>query len=112
MAKGASTTQKETGTQAVQLPEWMSSAGQNLFNKTMTDSAAHPVTGYNGEMTAPNTPNQQQASGQAAQTPGMGQGQVGLGSRIAASATGSGNRVGAANFDQSAATKYMSPYLE
>jgi hypothetical protein len=43
MAKGASQTQKENSTQAVQLPAWMSQAGQDIFNKTMKDSSDNPV---------------------------------------------------------------------
>jgi hypothetical protein len=67
----------------------MSSAGEGLFNKTMADSAAHPVAAYNGEMTAPTNANQTQASGQAATTSGAGQGQVALarGLRFQAPAT-------------------------
>jgi hypothetical protein len=112
MSKGGSTKQTENSTQAVQLPAWMSSAGENLFNKTMADSASHPVTGYNGEMTAPTAANQAQASGQAAASSGAGQGQVALGSRVALSGTGQGDRVGTSNFDSAAADRYMSPYLQ
>jgi hypothetical protein len=112
MSKGGSTKQTENSTQAVQLPAWMSSAGENLFNKTMADSASHPVTGYNGEMTAPTAANQAQASGQAAASSGAGQGQVALGSRVALSGTGQGDRVGTSNFDSAAADRYMSPYLK
>jgi hypothetical protein len=112
MAKGASTTQKENSTQAVQLPAWMSQAGQDIFNKTMTDSAAHPITAYGGQMTAPTTANQNQANTQAAQSSGAGQGQVALGSAVALSGTGNGSRVGTGNFDQAAADRYMSPYLQ
>lgn len=112
MSKGPSTTTKETGTQQVQLPEWMSTAGQNLFNQTMTDSAAHPVTPYNGQLTAPAAANQTQASGQAAATAGAGQPQVALGTGVALSGTGQGDRVGTPAFDQAAADRYMSPYLK
>jgi hypothetical protein len=111
MSKGGSTKTTENSTQAVQLPAWMSEAGQNLFNKTMADSAAHPVTGYTGQMTAPTSANQNQASGQAAQTSGAGQGQVALGTGVALSGTGQGGRVGTSNFDAAAADRYMSPYL-
>lgn len=112
MSKGASTTQKDTGTQQVQLPAWMSSAGENLFNKTQADSAAHPVAAYGGQMTAPTSANQQQASGQASSNATAGQPQVAMGTLAALSGTGQGNRVGTSNFDQSAAQQYMSPYLK
>lgn len=112
MSKGPSTTTKETGTQSVQLPEWMSSAGQNLFNKTMADSAANPVTAYKGELSAPTTANQNQASGQAAAGAHTGQGQVALGTGVALSGTGAGSRVGTSDFDGAAAQRYMSPYIQ
>jgi hypothetical protein len=112
MAKGASTTQKENSTQAVQLPAWMSSAGESLFNKTMSDSAAHPITAYGGQITAPTNANQNQATGQAAQTSGTGQGQVAVGSQVALSGTGNGGRVGTSDFNQAAAQRYMSPYVD
>lgn len=112
MSKGGSTTQKETGTQQVQLPQWMSDAGQTLFNKSMTDSAANPVTAYKGSLTAGMDPNQTAASSQAKSTANTGQSQIAAGQSAIQGSLGTGDRVHADTFDGADATKYMSPYLQ
>jgi hypothetical protein len=112
MGKGSSTTTKESGTQQVQLPQWMSDAGQSLYNKANTDSAAHPVAAYNGQLTAPTSGNQQAASQQAAANAGVGQDQVAAGQAAIQGSLGQGDRVTADSFDKSDASRYMSPYVD
>jgi hypothetical protein len=111
MAKGATTTQKDNSTQQVQLPEWMSEAGQTLFNKAMSDSAANPVKAYAGQPTAPMSGNQKAAESQAKSTANTGQSQIAAGTAAVQSGLGTGDRVSADNFDNAAAGRYMSPYL-
>lgn len=111
MSKGGSTTTKESGTQTVQLPQWMSDAGHSLFDKAMADSAANPVTPYTGEMSAPMSGNQTAAANQAAANANAGQSQIQAGGDMVKAGTATGDRVSTSNFDAAAAAKYMSPYL-
>lgn len=103
MSKGPSSTTKETGTQQVQLPQWMSDAGKTLFDKAMSDSAAHPVTGYKGELTAPMDPNQTAALGQAKTNANAGQSQVASGTSTV--------QAGTKAFNAADAASYMTPYI-
>jgi hypothetical protein len=111
MAKGASTTTKDNSTQQVQLPQWMSDAGQTLFNKSMSDSAASPVAAYKGEMTAPTNAAQKAAMTQATAGAKTGQSQVAAGQTAVQSGTAPGTRVSTSAFTPAAAQQYMSPYL-
>jgi hypothetical protein len=111
MSKGGSTTVKDNSTSAVQLPQWMSDAGKSLFDKSMADSAASPVTAYKGELSAPMDANQKSALSQAKSTSNTGQSQIAAGQQAVSAGTAKGDRVSTSNFDQAAANKYMSPFL-
>jgi hypothetical protein len=110
MSKGGSTTVKDNSTQQVQLPQWMSDAGKSLFDKSMADSAASPVTAYKGELSAPMDANQKAALARRSRRQ---DGPVSDCRRRKAVARGTakGDRVSTSNFDAAAAAKYMSPYL-
>jgi hypothetical protein len=112
MSKGASTKTVEKGEQKVELPAWMSAAGENLFKKAQSDSAASPVTAYKGELSAPMDENQKLASAHAAANKDIGQDHIKAGADIVKSGTGKGDRVKSSSFDAAAAAKYMSPYIK
>jgi hypothetical protein len=111
MSKGGSTKTTETGTQQVQLPQWMSDAGKSLFDKAMADSAAHPVTAYTGEMAADMDPAQKAALAQATKNANIGQDQIKAGQSAVQAGTAKGDRVSTKEFNAGDAAKYMSPYI-
>lgn len=112
MSKGGSTKTTETGTQQVQLPQWMSDAGKSLFDKSVADDKANPVKAYTGQMTAGMDPNQKAASSQAKTNANAGQPQIAAGATaVQAGVNGTGDRVTPGQFTGQAAANYMSPYI-
>lgn len=71
MGGGAKTTTKtnEKSEQQVQLPAWMTEAGQGLFNQASAQAAANPAVRYTGAMTPSMAANQTAAGNVAAQAP-------------------------------------------
>ena len=114
MSGGGKTTTKatENSTSQVQLPAWMSAAGEGLFNEARATSAANPITAYGGSITAPMAANQQTAQGVAAGQQNAGRPQTRAATAAAVGAMGGGSRVGSNSFDGAAADRYMSPFLE
>lgn len=112
MSKGGSTKTVEKGTQEVQLPAWMSAAGEGLFKKAQTDSAASPVEAYKGELSAPMDANQKTALATAAANKDIGQDHIKAGADTVQAGTAKGDRVSTSGFTGAAAAKYMSPYIK
>lgn len=104
------TTTNNATTASTQLPQWMTSAGQDLYNK----AAATPVVGaYDGQMAAGSSANQQAASAAAAGNAGNWQGDLNKASALTmASATAPAASVSAGQFTPEAAAQYANPYQQ
>lgn len=68
--KTTTTTQQQTGNSTVQLPAWMTEAGQQNYAQAAATAAANPITAYTGPRVAGLDANQQRASGTAASAAG------------------------------------------
>lgn len=112
MSGGSKTKETSNSTQTVQLPAWMSAAGQDLWTQASQTAKSNPVQAYTGQMAPGMTPNMTQASQQAAAGADAGQADLDR-ARVLNSAGGTAqaDRMTAGQFDQAAAQKYMDPYL-
>ncbi|TKD50581.1 hypothetical protein [Sphingomonas baiyangensis] len=68
--KKTTTTTQQSGTSQVQLPAWMTAAGEQLYRDASQTAAANPVQAYDGPRVAGMTGSQQQAGAIAQQSAG------------------------------------------
>jgi hypothetical protein len=111
---GGGTKVKETSnsTQQVQLPAWMTEAGQNLWNQANTAASANPITAYGGQIAPGMTQNMTAANQVAANGANAGQGDIAAARGLnLAGGTGQVDQMTAGNFNQAAAQRYMDPFL-
>lgn len=90
-------TQQQQATTTTQLPQWITDAGQSLYNKA---SQQQPLGAYQGQMTAGTSQNQQAASAMARQNAGNWQGDLNTARNMTNAAAGAGPAsVGARDVD-------------
>lgn len=107
----AKTTEKSSGTQTVQLPQWMSDAGQRTYQQAEATAAANPITAYGGPMRAGMADNQAAAAGQAAGTANLGAVDMNAARALTGGAVrGASPTMNAGTFGADQAAQYMSPY--
>lgn len=112
MGGGSKVKETSNSTQQVQLPEWMTQAGQSLWNDANAAAKANPIKAYEGQIAPGMTQNMTAANEVAANSVGAGQGDLATARGLnMAGATGQVDRMTAGQFDQAAAQKYMDPYL-
>jgi hypothetical protein len=114
MSGGAKTVQKQEGStsQTLQLPPWLTEAGQRTFGEAEAAAKANPIRAYDGQITAGRAGNQAAASDQAAKSLSLGQPEL-ADARAFAARAGGGQpmTMQGGQFDAAQAAKYRSPYV-
>lgn len=110
-------TKKETSsqntTQQVQLPAWLTNAGQEVYQGAKQFSDANPVQAYTGQISPGLSANQQQASQTAQSSQGTGQHNLAIAQGLtSAAAGGTVAPIDAGTFDKAQADKYTNPYVQ
>ncbi len=109
--KKQKTEQQQATTQTIQLPQWMTDAGQGLYQDAKKTADANPVQAYGGQMSPGMASNQQAANTLAAQSVGAGQGDLNDARRMTAAAAGGAvPQVTADMWGADQAQRYMNPY--
>lgn len=104
---------KQQTTQQVQLPEWLTQAGQDVYGQAKTFSDANPVKAYTAPMAPGLADNQRQASAVAAASQGTGQRDLGAARALTgAAAGGTVAPINAGTFGSAEAASYSNPYTE
>lgn len=103
---------KQQTNQTVELPAWMTQAGQQLYGQAQAENAANPVRAYSQPITADLSANQALASQRARQSQGSGQGDLATARMMTgAAATGTVPDINAGTFGEAEARQYMSPFI-
>lgn len=112
---GSSTKTKETSNniQKVELPAWMTQAGQDLYQNAKATADLNPVQAYGGQI-APNLQaNQAQASQRASAGANAGQREQGIATALTgAAAAGGVPDIQGGTFGNEQAAQYMNPYVQ
>lgn len=112
MGGGSKVKETSNSTQQVQLPAWMTQAGQGLWNDANAAAKANPIKGYEGQIAPGMTENMNKAGDVAAQSVGAGQGDLATARGLnMAGGTAQADKMTAGQFGQAEAQKYMDPYL-
>lgn len=109
--KTTNTNQQTSG--SVNLPGWMTQAGQDLYGNASSWAKANPVQAYGGQLAAGTAGNQNAATAAAASGVGTGQTDLNAARMLTGQAANGGvQQVQAGQFDTAAAQKYMDPYVQ